>query len=60
MPKYEIEWTQELWFRITVEAKDKQEAIDKWSSGDYDGYENLEHYGMDIQDGVDITEIEEN
>lgn len=59
MAKYEIEWTQELWFRITVEAENEQEAIDKWSAGDYDGYDTLEHYGMDIQDGVDITKLED-
>lgn len=60
MPKFEIEWTEESWFRTTIEAKDKQEAIDLWSAGKYRDYDSLEPYGLEIQDGIDITELEDN
>jgi len=60
MPKFQVEWTEEYWFRTTIEAKDKQEAIDIWSDGKYDDYGGLQHYGMEIQDGIDITELEDN
>lgn len=57
MPKYEIEWTEEYWFRVKIEANTEQEAMDKWSNGDYN--QELDPYGVDIQDGVDIRLIEE-
>jgi len=59
MPKFEIEWTEELWYRTTIEAGTKDEAIDIWNSGKYSEYDNLEPYGMEIQDGIDITELED-
>lgn len=57
MAKYEIKWTEEYWFKATFEADTEQEAIDKWSAGDYN--QELDPYGVEIQDGVDITKIEE-
>jgi hypothetical protein len=59
MPTFRVEWTEEYWFRTYIVATDKQEAIDKWASGNYDDYGKLDHYGMEIQDGVDIEMIEE-
>ena len=59
MPKFEFEWTEELFYRATIEADTKQEAIDLWSSGEYPEYHHLEHYGSEIQDGVNITEVED-
>jgi hypothetical protein len=58
MPKFQVEWTEEYWFRTTIEAKDKQEAIDIWSEGAYN--QDLEPFGIEIQDGIDITELEED
>ena len=60
MPKFQVEWTEEEWFRTTIEADNKQEAIDKWSSGEYDGYGELIPYDIHTQDGIDITELEDN
>lgn len=60
MAKYQIEWTEELWFRATIEAKDKQEAIDLWAEGSYLVDGRLEPYGTEIQNGIDITRIEED
>ena len=57
MPKYELEWTEEAWYRMTVEANSKQEAIDLWSSGIQSS--QIEPYGYEIQDGIDITELED-
>jgi len=58
MPKFELEWTEEAWYRMTIEAKDKQEAIDKWASGIESS--QVEPYGHEIQDNIDVTEIEES
>lgn len=60
MPKYEFEWTEELWFRAKIEGKDKQDAIDKFFTGDYPEYTGLEPYGSEIQNSIDITELEDN
>lgn len=60
MPKYEFEWTEELFYRTTIEAKDKQEAIDKWSAGEYNDSAKLEPYDYATQDSIDIYELEEN
>lgn len=59
MPTFRVEWTEEYWFRATIEADTKQDAIDLWSSGKYPEYHNLEHYGSEIQDGIQITELED-
>lgn len=59
MAKYQIEWTEEQWFRTTIEADTKQEAIDKWSAGNYYIDGRIEPYGVEIQDGVDVELIDE-
>lgn len=59
MPTYRVEWTEEYWFRTYIVAESQQEAIDKWSSGNYDDYGKLEHYDFYIQDGVDVELVEE-
>lgn len=56
MAKFQVEWTEESFYRVVIEADDKQQAIDKWSARDFYG-EDL--FGGEIQDGVDITELED-
>ena len=60
MPKFEFEWTEELFYRAVIEAKDKDEAIDLWSSGEYDTNGKIEPYDYYTQEGIDITELEDN
>ena len=35
MPKFTIEWTNEDWYRMEVEAESKEEALDNFWSGEY-------------------------
>jgi hypothetical protein len=58
MAKFEIEWTEESWYRTTIEADTEDQALAIWTSGDYPEYPNLKPYGGEIQDGVDINELE--
>jgi len=60
MPKFEFEWTEELFYRTVIEAKDKDEAIDLWSSGEYDTNGKIEPYDYYTQESIDITELEDN
>lgn len=59
MPTYRVEWTVENWYRTYIVAESQQDAIDRWSSGEYDDYGTLDPYDIYVQDGVDITKIEE-
>lgn len=59
MPKYKIEWTEESWYRTTIEAGSEQEAMDLWASGYHLRNEILEPYDIYTQEGVDITELED-
>lgn len=57
MANFEIEFTEEIWKRVVIEAKDIEEASEKFYSRDYD--ESTEEItGGEIQDGVDIEEVE--
>ena len=56
--KFQFDWTEEQWFRTTIEANDKQEAIDKFFTGDYPEYVGLEPYGYHTQEGIDIELID--
>ena len=56
MPKYQVEWTREQWFRVSIEAANEDEAIEKFWEGEY---ENEQQYGSEIQEGVDVKEEED-
>lgn len=60
MAKYQIEWTEEMWKRIVVDADSREEVWKKFSSGDFDDemYET-EAYGSSTQDSIEITEVDE-
>lgn len=57
MPTFRVEWTEENWFRTYIVADNKQDAIDKWSAGNYDDYGTLDPYDTYIQEGVDVDQI---
>lgn len=54
MPKYQVEWTREQWFRVTIDASDPDVALAKFWEGDY---ENEQMFGSEIQEGVDVKEV---
>jgi hypothetical protein len=62
MPKFEFEWTEELFYRTVIEADNKDEAIDLWSSGEYNNNmpNELQPYDYHTQDSIDITKLEDN
>ena len=56
MSSYEIKWTDELWYRVTIEAENADDALDKFSVGDY---ENEEMFGAEMQDSVEIRMLDD-
>jgi hypothetical protein len=36
MSEYKVEWTNEEWFKVTIEAENEEEAMEKFWRGDYD------------------------
>ena len=57
MAKYRIEWTEEYWYSMEVEADSKEEALDRFHALDYD-FGNAEMIGDEMQDSVTIEEVE--
>jgi hypothetical protein len=55
MAKYEIQWTDELWYRMTVEAESMDEALDKFNKQEYD-LGDADLFGSELQDSVTIEE----
>ena len=58
MAKYMIHWTEELWYRMEVEADSKQEALDKFHGGGYD-FDNAVNTNVETQDSIEIFEVTE-
>ena len=56
MPKYRISWTEELWYRMDVEANSEEEARDMFHAGDYD-FDMARNTNVELQDSVDIVEV---
>jgi hypothetical protein len=55
MPKYEIQWTDELWYKLTVEAESEEIALDKFLSNEYD-LGDADLFGSELQDSITIEE----
>jgi hypothetical protein len=59
MPKYQIDWTEEVWKRIVVDADSREDVWKKFSSGDFDDVmAEAIAYGGETQDSIEITEVE--
>lgn len=58
MGKFKIEWTEEVWYRMEVEADSYDDAREKFWSGEYN-LDNGTQTGGECQDSVEIDEIEE-
>ena len=53
--KYYVEYTEEAWYRIEVEAENREEARKKFYSGEID-LDNAYQFGGQISDGISIEE----
>jgi hypothetical protein len=59
MAKFQIDWTEEVWKRIVVEADSREDVWNKLSSGDFDDeMYQVEPYGSSTQDSIEIEEVE--
>ena len=56
MPKYRLEWTEEFWYALEVEAESKQEVLDKFWKQEYD-FDDAESLGAELQDSITVEEI---
>ena len=56
MARFKIEWTEEVWNQITVEADSEDDAREKFWSGELD-FEVVNITGGEIQDSVEIVEV---
>jgi len=54
MAKYEICFTKETWFRMTIEADSYEDARDRFWNDECD-WSAAKPYGSEIQDVIDIT-----
>jgi hypothetical protein len=57
MAFFEISYTDELWNRAIVEAKNEEEAREKFWSGDFDK-SKIKIVGGEIQESIDIEELD--
>ena len=57
MAFFEISYTDETWNRAIVEAKDEDEAREKFWSGDFDT-SKIKEIGGEIQESIDIEELD--
>ena len=58
MPKFIIRFTEEVWNSLEVEAESKEEAEDKFWSGEYE-YASAKAFGGEVQGDILIEQKEE-
>lgn len=57
MAKFVIEWTEESWNRVTIEADSIEQAREKFWEGDFD-MDTCKEYGSEIQQNIDVSEAQ--
>lgn len=57
MARFKIEWTEEIWNRVFVEADSSDEALEIFWLGNFD-WQSVKNIGVEVQDGVDVEEVE--
>ena len=57
MPKFIIEWTEELWYSMEVEGDNREQVLDDFHGGVYD-MSNGKNYHVELQDSVTVAEEE--
>lgn len=56
MAKYVISWEDSVWYDLTLEADSREEALEKFASGDYN--DNIECVGNEIMaDTIEVSEL---
>jgi hypothetical protein len=58
MPKYEISFTEEEWYKVTIEADSATQAMGMFWSHDFN-MEDVVHTGTEIQESIDIKQKED-
>jgi len=58
MAKFMIHWTEELWYRMEVEAESVQEVLDKFHGGEYE-FDGAVNTNVELQDSVEVFEQKE-
>lgn len=58
MPKFIIEFTEEAWYRLEVEASSREEALDNFWGGEYE-YSSANQFGGEIQQDIYVDQKEE-
>ena len=58
MPKFRISYTTEDWWRLDVDAATRDEAIDKFLSGEYNHDDSVMTESGYLQDSFDVEELD--
>ena len=58
MPEFKIEFTEEVWNRVFIEAATEEEATEKFWNCDFEEA-LMENFGSEIQDGILVEEVTE-
>jgi len=56
MARFKVEWTEEIWNRVFIDAENADEALEMFWLGEFD-YETVKITGTEVQDGVDVEEV---
>lgn len=57
MARFKIDWTEELWQQVYIEAESEEKARELFWLGEFDN-QLIELYGTEIQDSVLVEEVE--
>lgn len=57
MARFKIDWTEELWQQVYIEADSEEQARELFWQGEFDN-QLIELYGTEIQDSVLVEEVE--
>lgn len=56
MARFKIDWTEELWQQVYIEADSEEQARELFWQGEFDN-QLIELYGTEVQDSVLVEEV---
>jgi len=56
MARFKIDWTEELWQQVYIEAESEEQARELFWQGEFDN-QLIELYGTEVQDSVLVEEV---
>jgi len=56
MARFKIDWTEELWQQVYIEADSEEQARELFWQGEFDN-QQIELYGTEVQDSVLVEEV---